>query len=498
MIFAWIEGAGGFSLMNQTVKAALRAWVLSAGQRELRAMLAEGHAGAVLADGATSSEVGDAVPAPPDMTAARFAMRLAGSLVDSYRLGEADELYAIALKACDAAAAQLRGLRSQALELGPEEQRCEVAAVVGGGGGVADDSGFALPPAVAALARQDSAGQLAAVSGRGDSSGPLRGMGLFADLLELDRLELVCGVGELRLKQRRLPEAAQAYGEVAAALEGMRGRLFPGGDPDSPGPSSGPPLPPSHQPGSQPEPISDAFLESLLLVALNGLGNVRAKEPGGGAAAEDLFKRVIAGRTRLLGARSSDTLKAQNDLAGLWLAAGDLVAAEGLFRAVLEGNEAAGGELDPRTLNTVNSLAVVLRKKAEALAKRKPGKPPRVVNAPLARADAGSHSLATPSVAAVKAELRDAWAEAEAFAWRALAGNEEQLGAADPRTLSSASSLVRTWELRGKFRHAAVKIHPFQTSTVIYFSFVRVCVGLSLSLSILGLAAGAARTVRRG
>ena len=39
-----------------------------------------------------------------------------------------------------------------------------------------------------------------------------------------------------------------------------------------------------------------------------------------------------------------------------------LVEAEALFRRVLAGNEAQLGPTDPRTLNTVNSLAVVLRK----------------------------------------------------------------------------------------------------------------------------------------
>ena len=38
MIFGWIESAGGFAIMNSTVKTALRKWILNAGLRELRAI----------------------------------------------------------------------------------------------------------------------------------------------------------------------------------------------------------------------------------------------------------------------------------------------------------------------------------------------------------------------------------------------------------------------------------------------------------------------------
>ena len=54
-----------------------------------------------------------------------------------------------------------------------------------------------------------------------------------------------------------------------------------------------------------------------------------------------------------------------NDLANLRLKQGfkpqNLAEAERLFRRVLAGNEEQLGATDPRTLNTVNSLAVVLR-----------------------------------------------------------------------------------------------------------------------------------------
>ena len=77
MIFGWIENAGGFSKMNRTVKTALREWILKAGLRELKQLEAEEDGGG--------------------RRCARFAMRLAGSLVDTYRLNEADALYCKAL-----------------------------------------------------------------------------------------------------------------------------------------------------------------------------------------------------------------------------------------------------------------------------------------------------------------------------------------------------------------------------------------------------------------
>eukprot|EP01046_Picozoa_sp_COSAG06_P086832 COSAG06_NODE_33385_length_490_cov_4.989770_2_plen_72_part_00 len=52
-----------------------------------------------------------------------------------------------------------------------------------------------------------------------------------------------------------------------------------------------------------------------------------------------------------------DTLKVINDLGGLRLREKRLSEAESLFRHVVLGNEKLLGANDPRTLNTANSLA---------------------------------------------------------------------------------------------------------------------------------------------
>ena len=68
--------------------------------------------------------------------------------------------------------------------------------------------------------------------------------------------------------------------------------------------------------------------EGLFLVAVNGLGNVRTKQQDY-RGAEELLRRAIAGRERLLVRRNHpDLLKAWNDLGNLRLKQGDLPEAE--------------------------------------------------------------------------------------------------------------------------------------------------------------------------
>ena len=62
-------------------------------------------------------------------------------------------------------------------------------------------------------------------------------------------------------------------------------------------------------------------VEIVLLVALNGLGNVKVKQKEV-AIAQALFQRCIDGREQLLGKEHPDTLKALNDLANLFLKQG--------------------------------------------------------------------------------------------------------------------------------------------------------------------------------
>ena len=230
MIFGWIRDAGGFSLMNSTVKAALRKWVLSAGQRELE-LLEAAHGGG-------------------GRPAARFAMRLAGNLVDTYALEEADALYASSVACYD-----------ELVERSTAEST-------------------AHPTEENSTAHRE---------------------------LLIERYEVLNGLGELRLKQGRLPEAATHYEEVVGGLEEvLASRAVQSGVDTSDAVTSQSPK------GNEPEVESESVdWERLLMIALNGLGNVKVKQKELDMA-EALFLRTIEGRERLLRSDHPDTLKVRD------------------------------------------------------------------------------------------------------------------------------------------------------------------------------------------
>ena len=315
MIFGWIESAGGFAIMNSTVKTALRKWILNAGLRELRAI--ERKSGV------------------RSLSWLRFARALAGNLVDNSRLSEAQALY------------------DQVHKGFVEHKECGC-----------------------------------------DS---------------FETFEVLNGIGELRLKQRRIEDAMLVYGKALAGMRMLQAR-----DPDTFNPDlsreNSSELLRRTASGSVPRTSARFQLEAALLVALNGLGNaaVRGKDF---VKAEDCYQQCVASQKALLGTHHEDTLKVLNDLAGFRLREKKLSEAEQLFLQVLEGNEKVLGPNDPRTLNTVNSMANVLK-------------------------------------------LQKRFAEAEVFARRALEGNTEQLGAKDPRTLNSANSLAHLLTTQSKYAEA--------------------------------------------
>jgi tetratricopeptide (TPR) repeat protein len=231
-----------------------------------------------------------------------------------------------------------------------------------------------------------------------------------------DALEVMNGVGELRLKQRRPEDAASAYREALGGICALQGTPEPDSDAAAAevelelGRENSAELLRRTTSGSVPESSARFQLEAAALVALNGLGNmaVQAKNYG---EAEAYYKRCAAGREKLFGAGHQDTLKVINDLGGLRLREKRLSEAESLFRHVVLGNEKLLGANDPRTLNTANSLANVLK-------------------------------------------LEKRFAEAEPFARRALEGNTEQLGPKDPRTLNAANSLAHLLTAQQKFEEA--------------------------------------------
>lgn len=224
-----------------------------------------------------------------------------------------------------------------------------------------------------------------------------------------EALEVLNGIGELRLKQRRSEDATLVYGRALAGMRVLQARHPDTFDPDLTREKSAELLRRTAS-GSVPQASARFQLEAASLVALNGLGNaaVQGKEFG---KAEDCYQQCVAGRKLLLGTEHEDTLKVLNDLAGLRLREKKPVDAERLFRQVLEGNENLLGTNDPRTLNTVNSMANVLK-------------------------------------------LQGRFEEAEVFARRALDGNTEQLGPKDPRTLNSANSLAHLLISQSKYAEA--------------------------------------------
>jgi tetratricopeptide (TPR) repeat protein len=127
--------------------------------------------------------------------------------------------------------------------------------------------------------------------------------------------------------------------------------------------------------------------------------------------AEELYKRVLAGREGKLGPTHPDTLGTVENLANVLTDKGRYDEAEELYKRALAGREGKLGPTHPDTLRTVENLAIVL-------------------------ADKGRYD------------------EAEELYKRVLAGREAKLGPTHPKTLRTVQNLVMFLEKQDRSREA--------------------------------------------
>ncbi|KAL9591591.1 MAG: hypothetical protein Q9179_007568 [Wetmoreana sp. 5 TL-2023] len=156
-------------------------------------------------------------------------------------------------------------------------------------------------------------------------------------------------------------------------------------------------------------PIEESFLQLWTAVLSNAAWY--AAEQGSYDDAEQMNRRALDSREKMLGKEHPNTLTSVSNLASVLRCQGKYEEAEQMNRRALDGKEKVLGEEHPDTLTSVNNLASVLYNQGK-------------------------------------------YEEAEQMNRRALDGCEKVLGQEHPNTLTSVSNLALVLQHQGKYEEA--------------------------------------------
>ena len=195
------------------------------------------------------------------------------------------------------------------------------------------------------------------------------------------------------------------------------------------------------------EDVANARLNglSLLALVLRGQGKYEA--------AEEMNRRALKGREKVLGVKHPDTLTSVSNLAGVFRDQGKYKAAEEMNRRALKGSEKVLGVEHPDTLTSVSNLAWVLRdqgeyKAAEEMNRRALEGREKVLGVK------HPDTLTSVSNLALMLEDQGKYKAAEEMNRRALKGYEKVLGVEHPDTLTSVNNLASVLGDQGKYKDA--------------------------------------------
>jgi nephrocystin-3 len=172
-----------------------------------------------------------------------------------------------------------------------------------------------------------------------------------------------------------------------------------------------------------------------------------------GTFTEELYRRALESREKVLGAEHPDTLGSVNNLGGLLHDKGDYEGAEALCRRALNGREKVLGSEHPDTLMSMNNLGSLISyqgdyKDAEVLYRRALEGKEKALGA-----EHFSTLSSAISLGNLLSDIGD-YEGAEALCRRALEGYEKALGAEHPDTLRSVNSLAILLSDKGDYEGA--------------------------------------------
>ena len=194
--------------------------------------------------------------------------------------------------------------------------------------------------------------------------------------------------------------------------------------------------------------LATATLKSLALLA-SVLGDQGKYEE-----AENMHRRALKGKEKVLGIEHPNTLNTVNNLAMIFQDQGKYEAAEKMHRRALKGSEKVLGIEHPSTLTSVNNLAVAFEsqgkfKAAEELYRRALEGSEKVLGVEHPDTLTSVNNLATVF------ESQRKYKAAEELYRRALEGEEKVLGVEHPDTLISVHNLAYLFHKQQRYNDAS-------------------------------------------
>jgi tetratricopeptide (TPR) repeat protein len=110
--------------------------------------------------------------------------------------------------------------------------------------------------------------------------------------------------------------------------------------------------------------LNSSLENARLLQAASSFGDF-FKSHGRYSASEEMWERVLKGRTKMLGLEHPHTLQSMNNLALLLDNRGKYDEAEPMYRQTLQLREQVLGLEHPDTLQSMNNLALLLKKRGK-------------------------------------------------------------------------------------------------------------------------------------